>query len=109
MQSNRTTKLEGLEDLEELDQLYLSHNGIEKMEGLEKNVSVYSPFHLPCDLTLICSQTRITTLDLGANFITQIENISHLSQLEELWVNRLLNAQPVTHVFPSADKQQSNP
>lgn len=30
--------MEGLEGLENLEELYLSHNGIEKIEGLEKNV-----------------------------------------------------------------------
>ena len=35
---------------------------------------------------LIVLQTQLTTLDLGANFITTIENIAHLTKLEELWV-----------------------
>ena len=38
IQSNRITKLEGLEELKEIDQLYLSHNGIKRLEGLENNV-----------------------------------------------------------------------
>ena len=38
IQSNRILKLEGVEDLTNLEELYLSHNGIEKIEGLEKNV-----------------------------------------------------------------------
>ena len=37
-QSNRVTKIEGLDALVNLDQLYLSHNGIEKIEGLDKLV-----------------------------------------------------------------------
>ena len=39
IQSNRITKLEGLGELDALEQLYLSHNGIKKIEGLEKTVS----------------------------------------------------------------------
>ena len=39
MQSNRVTKLENLEELESLEEIYLSHNGILKIEGFEKNVS----------------------------------------------------------------------
>ena len=39
IQSNRITRLEGLGELDALEQLYLSHNGIKKIEGLEKNVS----------------------------------------------------------------------
>ena len=41
IQSNRIVKLEGLEELETLEELYLSHNGIEKIEGLENNVCSY--------------------------------------------------------------------
>jgi len=51
-----------------LEQLYLSHNGIEKIEGLGNNL-------------------KLTTLDIGTNFLTELENISHLSVLEELWLN----------------------
>ena len=30
--------MENLEELESLEELYLSHNGLSKIEGLEKNV-----------------------------------------------------------------------
>lgn len=40
MPSNRLTKIEGLEELRNLEELYLSHNAIEKLEGLENNVHV---------------------------------------------------------------------
>ena len=39
IQSNRITKMEGLESLTALEDLYLSHNGITKIEGLENNAS----------------------------------------------------------------------
>ncbi len=38
IQSNRITKLEGLDQLINLEELYLSHNGLTEIEGLEKNV-----------------------------------------------------------------------
>ena len=38
-QSNRITKIEGLQNVVNLRELYLSHNGIEVIEGLENNVS----------------------------------------------------------------------
>jgi protein phosphatase 1 regulatory subunit 7 len=41
-QSNRIVKIEGFECLVNLQELYLSDNGIEKIEGLEKNVSTMS-------------------------------------------------------------------
>jgi protein phosphatase 1 regulatory subunit 7 len=34
----------------------------------------------------------LTTLDLGNNFIPELENISHLNRLQELWVSILVNA-----------------
>jgi len=37
--SNRITKIEGLDSLVCLEQLYLSHNGVEKLEGIDKNVN----------------------------------------------------------------------
>lgn len=68
IQSNRITKIENLEDLINLEELYLAHNGLEKIEGLEKNV-------------------KLTTLDIGGNRIKVIEGLDHLSLLEEFWAN----------------------
>jgi len=39
IQSNRITKIEGLDMLVNLEEFYISHNGIEKIEGLNNNVS----------------------------------------------------------------------
>lgn len=83
IQSNRITKLEGLDGLENLEELYISHNGILKLEGLDKNVSIswaYDCAHANG------SQPKLRTLDAGNNFIETLENISHLTSLEELWV-----------------------
>ena len=38
LQSNRLTKIEGLDELTNLEELYFSHNGIERLEGLDNNV-----------------------------------------------------------------------
>lgn len=46
-QSNRLTKIEGLQSLVNLRELYLSHNGIEVIEGLENNVSPVSGLGSP--------------------------------------------------------------
>ncbi len=41
IQSNRIVSMKtGLEELTELDQLYISHNGLQEIEGLEKNVKL---------------------------------------------------------------------
>lgn len=41
IQSNRIFSMKtGLEELTELDQLYISHNGLQEIEGLEKNVKL---------------------------------------------------------------------
>ncbi|XP_066201909.1 protein phosphatase 1 regulatory subunit 7 isoform X1 [Saccopteryx leptura] len=67
-QSNRLTKMEGLQSLVNLRELYLSHNGIEVIEGLENN-------------------NKLTMLDIASNRIKKIENISHLTELQEFWMN----------------------
>jgi protein phosphatase 1 regulatory subunit 7 len=62
--------MENLDNLTRLEQLYLSENGLTKIEGLDRNL-------------------EISTLDLASNKIRVIENIRNLSKLEEFWVRRL--------------------
>jgi protein phosphatase 1 regulatory subunit 7 len=62
--------MENLDNLTRLEQLYLSENGLTKIEGLDRNL-------------------EISTLDLASNKFRVIENIRHLSKLEEFWVRRL--------------------
>lgn len=95
LQSNRITKLEGLQNLISLKELYLSHNGIEVIEGLENNVS-YGLYSVHCQtfdcfvrshtFMPLCSQKKLTTLDIAANRIKRIENVGHLTELQEFWV-----------------------
>lgn len=68
IQSNRITKIENLSELINLEELYLSHNGLQKIEGLEANV-------------------KLTTLDVGGNRIEVIEGVDHLASLNEFWAN----------------------
>ena len=55
-----------------LDQLYISHNGIQVLEGLDNNL-------------------KVKTLDMACNRIKKIENVSHLVELEEFWVCSFYN------------------
>lgn len=41
-----------------------------------------------CNLSAsVLSQKKLTTLDIAANRIKKIENISHLTELKEFWVS----------------------
>ncbi|KAL6037784.1 hypothetical protein STEG23_001787, partial [Scotinomys teguina] len=68
MQSNWLTKIEGLQSLVNLRELYLSHNGIEVIGDLENN-------------------NKLTMLDMASNGIKKIETNSHLIKLQEFWMN----------------------
>lgn len=67
MQNNRILAIENLEALVNINELYLSENGITKIEKLDNNKD-------------------IQTLDLAKNKIKVIENVFHLEGLEEFWV-----------------------
>lgn len=54
--------------MENLEELYLSHNGIQKLENLNHN-------------------RRLRVIDLGTNFIEKLQGLEELEELEELWAN----------------------
>ncbi|KAJ6995444.1 hypothetical protein NC653_018035 [Populus alba x Populus x berolinensis] len=68
LQSNRLTSMKGFEECVALEELYLSHNGIAKMEGL----STLANLHV---------------LDVSSNKLTSLDDIQNLTQLEDLWLN----------------------
>ncbi|KAJ6925217.1 protein phosphatase 1 regulatory inhibitor subunit PPP1R7 [Populus alba x Populus x berolinensis] len=68
LQSNRLTSMKGFEECVALEELYLSHNGIAKMEGL----STLANLHV---------------LDVSSNKLTSVDDIQNLTQLEDLWLN----------------------
>lgn len=89
-------KIEGLEHNVELEELYLSHNGIEVLENVEHLVSQLlshrkewlgiSQRKVTCDF--VTRQTRLTVMDLGANRISAIPStLRSLTELEDLWLN----------------------
>ncbi|KAB2034986.1 hypothetical protein ES319_D04G121200v1 [Gossypium barbadense] len=68
LQSNRLTSMIGLEECNALEEIYLSHNGIAKMEGLSKLVN-------------------LRVLDVSSNKLTSVDDIQNLTRLEDLWLN----------------------
>ncbi|CAG1996310.1 unnamed protein product, partial [Fusarium graminearum] len=57
-----------LKDVPTLEELYISHNMLESLEGLEHN-------------------PRLHVLDISNNKITSIKGLELLSELEELWAS----------------------
>ncbi|KAJ8643237.1 hypothetical protein MRB53_004985 [Persea americana] len=68
LQSNRLTSMMGFQECIALEELYLSHNGILKMEGLS---------------TLV----NLRVLDVSSNKLTAVSDIENLTRLEDLWLN----------------------
>lgn len=68
LQSNRLTSTTGFEDCVALEELYLSHNGISKMEGLS-------------------SLVNLRVLDVSSNKLSSVNDIQNLTWLEDLWLN----------------------
>jgi Leucine-rich repeat (LRR) protein len=76
MQSNRVTKLENLEELESLEELYLSHNGVERLEGLEKNVGIKA-----ASRQTILSLTSTTIVNCRPNCAPSIWHVTSFPRL----------------------------
>lgn len=68
--AHRLTSMLGLERCTALEELYLSHNGIQRLEGLS-------------------SLPRLRMLDVSSNMLTAIEPdaLAGNTQLEDLWLN----------------------
>ena len=69
-QSNRLTAISNLAPLTQLEELYLSHNGIETIGGLE-------------------TLTVLNTIDLSANRLTTVSGLTTLTALGDLWVRAM--------------------
>ncbi|THH31449.1 hypothetical protein EUX98_g2745 [Antrodiella citrinella] len=87
---NKITKLEGLENLKNLKILSIQSNRITKIEGLEglENLEqLYLSHNGIKKIEGLETNTKLSTLDIAANFVSELENVSHLTGLEELWMN----------------------
>ena len=58
----------GLTKLASLEELYVSHNAITSISGLDSNL-------------------RLRVIDISNNQISHLTNLSHLKQLEEVWAS----------------------
>lgn len=67
-QANQILKIENLDTLVDLEELYLAENKIEKIENLER-------------------LKKLRTLDLSFNYIQEVENLHENELLEELWLS----------------------
>ena len=75
MQSNRLTKIENLEtQCENLEELYLAHNGID-VEGASQATGLAMTF------------PKLNVLDLSRNRLATTAPFAHLNALEELWLS----------------------
>lgn len=87
---NKIRMLENLDTFSYLKVLSIQSNRITKMEGLEGLVALEELYLSHNGLTKIEGlekNGKLRVLDIGNNMIEKIENISHLTQLEEFWAS----------------------
>lgn len=86
---NKIAQIENLDNLKQLTILSLQSNRITKVENLDKleNLEQLLLSHNGIEkLEGLEHNTKLKMLDVGSNFIPAIENVSHLTSLEDLWL-----------------------
>ena len=74
IQSNRLPRITGLSDLPNLEEVYISHNALTEISGLD-------------------SSLNLRVLDISNNQIQHLSGLKQLQKLEELWASsNLLNS-----------------
>lgn len=68
IQSNRIPHITGLSELANLEELYISHNLLTEISGLDNNI-------------------HLRVLDISSNQVTSLAHLAHLRDLEELWAS----------------------
>ncbi|KZS92389.1 putative SDS22-protein phosphatase 1 regulatory subunit 7 [Sistotremastrum niveocremeum HHB9708] len=87
---NKIAKLENLHTLSKLKILSIQSNRLIKLEGLQALTSLRELYVSHNGIERIeglDSNLELRTLDVGSNRISKIENISHLEKLEEFWAS----------------------
>ncbi|KAM5538539.1 hypothetical protein V8D89_007872 [Ganoderma adspersum] len=87
---NKITKLENLGAVKKLRILSIQSNRITKIEGLEslENLEEFYISHNGVQrIEGLENNVKLRTIDLGNNFVERLEGVSHLTKLEELWIN----------------------
>ncbi len=84
VQQNRVTRLQGLAQLPNLEELYLSHNGITWSESRDSSdhVTAEDPA-----LGGLVHLTALHTLDLASNHVTTLAGLQCMTALVDLWLN----------------------
>lgn len=90
IQSNRLTNLTGLSGLPNLEELYLSHNAITDLSGLESN-------------------TTLRVLDFSNNQVSHLSHLSTLKNLEDVWAsnNQLASFEEVERELKDKEQLQT--
>ena len=68
LQSNRIRHITGLDSLPRLEELYISHNALIDLSGLEKVAG-------------------LKVLDISNNQVASVKGLKHLEEMEELWAS----------------------
>ena len=87
VQSNRLTRISGLENLTNLEELYIAHNALTEISGLNHT-------------------HKLRTLEISNNQIKHLTNLEHLPNLEELWAssNLLLSFEEIERELKDKEK-----
>ncbi|KAL5526892.1 SDS22 [Sanghuangporus sanghuang] len=87
---NKISKLEGLSSLRRLKILSIQSNRLERIEGLEE-LEDLEEFYISHNgikrLEGLEKNKKLRMLDVGNNFIEKIENLEELENLEEFWAS----------------------
>ncbi|KAH8117697.1 L domain-like protein [Phellopilus nigrolimitatus] len=87
---NKISKFEGLQNLRHLKILSIQSNRITKLEGLEELHSLEELYISHNGVELLEgleNNKKLRVLDVSNNYIKKLEGVSHLSELEELWAS----------------------